>query len=118
MEFLIILVAAAVLQFFLPWWVIALVPLVVCLVLSKSGGRAFLRSFAALFVVWLGYAGYLHVQAGGAMSDRVAQIFSLPHGLALAAVAGVVGGLVAGLAGLTGYYLKNLFTPKKELLYR
>ena len=118
MEFLIILVVAAVAQLFLPWWVIALVPFLVCMWMSKNGWKAFFLSFAALCVVWVAFAWYLHDQTNGAMSDRISQIFFLPNGLALVGVAGLVGGLVAGFAGVAGYHLRSMFVRKNELVYR
>ncbi|HEV7351284.1 hypothetical protein [Telluribacter sp.] len=118
MEFIVILVLAALLQFFLPWWVIALVPFLVCMWLSKNGWRAFFFSLVAVGVLWLGYAWYLHNQTAGVMSDRISRIFFLPNGLAMAGVAALIGGLVAGFAGLAGFQLKNMFRKKDQLVYR
>lgn len=118
MEFLIILIVAALAQLFLPWWIIALVPFVVCMWLSRSGWKAFFLSFAALCIVWGVFAWYLHDQSHGIMSDRISQIFFLPNGLAMVGVAALVGGLVAGSAGLAGYHLRAMFVRKNELVYR
>lgn len=108
-NYLIILVATALLQFFLPWWIIALVPFLVCLWRSWHPGVAFLVSLAAVATVWLAYALFIHNGTEGSMSNRIAELFSLPNGIALMLLITLLSGLVAGFAGLAGYYVRQLF---------
>ena len=102
MNFLIILVATAILQFFTPWWTIALVPFLIMIWRPETSLKSFSISFMAIAILWLSYGLYLHTTTDGAMSNRVAEIFSLPNGLLLLLVTTIVGGLVGGLAGLAG----------------
>lgn len=120
-NYLIILVATAVLQLFLPWWVIVLVPFVVCAWRSHHPGKAYAVSLAAVSTVWLTYATFIHNSTQGNMSNRIAELFSLPNGAVLLLVVSLVSGIVAGFAGLAGYYVRQLFVkenlqPKVETL--
>ena len=103
MHFLIILVVAGLAQVWLPWWVIAIVPLLVFFSKPTKGISAFVNSFFAIALVWFGYGWYLHYRSDGRMSDRIAELFSLPNGIVLLVVVSLVAGVVAGFSGLAGY---------------
>jgi hypothetical protein len=109
MNFIIIFILTAVSQLFAPWWMVALVPFLINAWRPATSGRAFLISFAAIAVLWFSYGLYLHVNSEGAMSDRIAEIFSLPNGILLLVVTTIVGGLVGGFAGMAGFFLQQLF---------
>lgn len=111
-NYLIMLVATALLQFILPWWIIAVVPFVVCLWRSQHAGAAFGVSLAAVATVWLAYATFIHNSTQGSMSNRIAELFSLPSGTALMLSVTLLSGLVAGFAGLAGYYVRQLFVKE------
>lgn len=112
MNFLIILIVTVLAQLIAPWWVIALVPFLVFAWKPTSALQGFGGSFAAVALVWLIYGGWLHNQSEGSMSNRIAELFSLPNGLMLLAVVTVVGGIVAGFSGLSGYYFGQIFNKK------
>lgn len=109
MNFIITIVLTAVAQYFLPWWTIAVVPFAIHAALPVSASNAFWESFVAVVLVWGGYAGYLHYISAGAMSGRIAQLFSLGDGLVLVAITALVGGLVGGFSGLSGLLCRRLF---------
>ena len=111
-NYLIILVATALLQFILPWWIIAVVPFVVCLWRSEHAGAAFVVSLAAVSTVWLAYATFIQNNTQGSMSNRIAELFSLPSGTALMFSVTLLSGLVAGFSGLAGYYVRQLFVKE------
>jgi hypothetical protein len=112
MNFLIIVVVTVLAQLLAPWWVIALVPFLVFAWRPVSGPQGFGVSFAAVGLAWLVYGGWLHSQSQGSMSNRIAELFSLPNGVALLAVVTLIGGLVAGLSGLSGCYFGQIFNKK------
>ena len=114
MNFLIILVVTAVLQYFCPWWVIAVVPAIVNICCPKSYGVAFFQSFMAIGILWLGYGMYIQISSNGAMSDRIAQIFTLPNGYFMLAISVLVGALTAGVSGMAGYSVRSLFRKTKS----
>lgn len=112
MNFLIILIVTALAQLVVPWWVIAVVPFLVFLWKPVSASQGFSVSFAAVGLVWLLYGGWQHTRSEGSMSNRIAELFSLPNGLSLLIVVALVGGSVAGLSGLSGYYFGQIFNKK------
>lgn len=95
-------------QWFLPWWSLALVAFAIgCLSKQKAGG-AFISGFLGVGLVWWIYAGYKHWHTNGILSDKVATIFSLPNGWLLVLAAGLVAAIIGGLAALSGRQLKQL----------
>ena len=114
MNFAAIFILTGLLQLFAPWWVIALVPFLVNLLLPRSAAAAFWQSLLAVALVWLGYGFYLHLVSGGSMSNRIAEIFTLPNGLVLLAIATIAGGLVGGLAGLSGYLIRKILPQRLQ----
>ncbi|WP_031529026.1 hypothetical protein [Dyadobacter crusticola] len=114
MNFLFILIVTAILQFFAPWWVVAIVPFAVHLWWPTAAFKSFWISFLAICVLWVGYGYYFHLISNGAISDRIAQIFFLPDGLLLLLVSGVIGGLVGGFGGLSGSLIRDIFVRNTE----
>ncbi len=114
-NYFIILAATALLQLVLPWWIIAVVPFAVCMWRSSHPDMAFLVSLAAVSTVWLAYATFMHRTTEGSMSDRIAELFSLPSGMALMFSVTLLGGIVAGFAGLAGYYVRQLFVREQSV---
>lgn len=109
MLFLLILVVAFILQFFLPWWSIALLAFVISAWRSRSHWQAFGAGFGGIAVGWLFLSTFIHVRTEGILSGKVATLFSLPHSGLLFLITALVGGLVGGLAAWAGYCCRRLF---------
>lgn len=109
MNFLIIAILSAILQIFAPWWVIAIVPFVILFWRPSTTSGGFWPGFGGIAAPWLLYGYYQHFISDGALSDRVAKIFMLPNGILLLAVTALIGGLVGGFSGLSGYWLRQIF---------
>ncbi len=109
LNYLIILVGTAVLQLFMPWWVIVLVPFVVYLIRPETPLLAYAVSLAAVSTVWLTYATFLHNSTQGSMSNRIAEIFYLPNATILLTAVTLLSGFVAGFAGSAGALVRQLF---------
>jgi hypothetical protein len=101
-------------QRFLPWWGIAPAAALVGLVFRGSGWQAFFFGFFGAGLLWFGYAEYIDQQTDSILSSKVAALFSLPSGLALAGVTGALAGVVAGFGALTGNQLRQLLFPKRK----
>ncbi len=92
----------------MPWWIFAITSLLVSLAIPQRPGRSFLCGFTALFLLWAILAFRIDVANDHLLSGKVAHI--LPMGgsyVVLIIVTGIIGGLVSGLAALTGSYLRN-----------
>ncbi|SEJ12407.1 hypothetical protein SAMN04487995_3341 [Dyadobacter koreensis] len=107
MNFLIIFIVTAILQLFAPWWTVALIPFLIMLWRPLTPLHAFVTGFLAIALLWFFYGLYLHTSTTGAMSNRIAEIFSLPNGILLLVVTTIVGGIIGGLSGLSGYFLRK-----------
>jgi hypothetical protein len=97
---------------FLPWWSIAPVAFAGGYLLKSS--QNFLAGFLAVGLTWIVYAFVIDFHAAAPLADRVAAIFSINKTLLIVAT-GVIGGLVAGFAALTGSLLKR--SKRKSLYY-
>lgn len=111
MIFILVFIISLIAQFLLPWYVCAIVAFIIVLWLGKTGWNSFLQCFFATGLLWLFYAVYLHFQGGGILTSRISAMMNLP-GMVLLLLTALIGGIVGGLGGLTGYLLKNSRRPK------
>ncbi len=111
---LIIAVLSAIAQFFMPWWVIAPIAFITCFWQSSTAGKAFLVGTVSITLVWAAYAGFLNGQNGGVLAARMGELlFKMPHNPGLmVAITSTIGGLVGGIAGLAGYYVRQAVRPR------
>ena len=102
-----ILVFAA--SFFLPWWCMAVIGFGAAFWLARSGGQAFWSTFTSVFIAWALLALLKSAPNHHILANRIAALFHLPGWMAILAVTSLIGGLVGGFAGLTGYLFKSAF---------
>ena len=92
---------------FLPWWSIAIAALLVAIMVHQKAGKAFLSGFLGLFLLWAGLAWWIDMKNNGLLSKKIASVLPLGgNTILLILVTGLVGGLVAGFAAMTGSYLR------------
>jgi hypothetical protein len=115
MPILIILFSSAFLQWFGPWWLIALPCIGVGFFHNLRGRRAFFTGFIAIATLWLGYAEYLNARNHQLLAGKMAELFHLPSVTLMLLVTAVLGGLAGGLATLSGFELSRLW--KKIILF-
>lgn len=99
---------ACILQLFLPWWVIAPVAFVVAYFVPQKPLAAFGAGFFAIFLLWVGYAFILSTSNDNLLAGKVAELLMALTGnsiVGLYLLTGTVGGLVSGLAALTGSFI-------------
>lgn len=114
---LIIAVLSAIAQFFLPWWVVAPIAFAVCFWQSETAGKAFLVGTASVTLVWAAYAGFLNFQNQGLLATRMGELLFRSPGNPgiLLTLTPLIGGLVGGVAGLAGFYVRQAFLPRPAI---
>lgn len=105
-------------QFFLPWWTLAIVAFAVCFwrIPGRSGvpaGWAFWYGFAGTSLIWLMYALLIQLRTDGVFVGRMSELlFKANTGILPALATTLVSGLVGGLAGLSGFYVRTATTTQ------
>lgn len=113
MKFIISTILTALLSFvlglYLPWWSIAIGPLIVAIAVHQVGWKAFLSGFIALFLLWGVHAWLINSANEGILAAKVSMlILQVENPLLLILVTGLIGGVVAGFAALTGSLARKL----------
>lgn len=106
-----ILITAFLLNLFLPWWSIAIPGVAFGYYFNQKALPSFGWGFLALFILWGGQALYIHIANEGILSTRIAEMLSVGSPILVVLAAGFLGGLVSGLATLTGSLVRE--TPRK-----
>jgi hypothetical protein len=109
MLFLIILILSFVCSYFLPWWFVAVIAFAAALAIGKKPGRSFLAGFLAVFIAWAIMALLKSVPNDNILATRVAHLVQLPNWVTLLIAASFIGGLVGGLAALSGALLRKAY---------
>jgi hypothetical protein len=99
-------------QLFLPWYSIAFVAFVFGYVLYSESN--FLGGFVGVLLLWAIKIFFTLNNAATDLADRMALIFPFKEKWIMIMVTLLIGGLVGGMAALTGGYFK----PKSKKSYR
>ncbi len=100
-------------QILFPWWTIAIVGFWVGYWIADTPLKSFAYGFVSMFLVWSIYAGYQSSANGGLMSNTISGMLGGKlSGTQLIYATGTLGGLVTGLATLSGALLRQFL--KKE----
>ena len=107
-QLILIVILGLLAQLVFPWWSVAVVAFLVCLWRSQSAGQAFTYSFYGVALVWMGYALLIYAQAGGDFIGRMGELLFKVNNASLPTLAtAILGGLVGGLSGLSGFYVRQ-----------
>ena len=86
---------------------------VISFLLGKKIWQVFLSAFFACGIVWLVLAIYIHFTKGDLMTNRIAELLSL-HGNSMLYVGTfLIAAIIGGVAGLAGFFLKEIFKDRK-----
>jgi len=115
MKFLTATILTAILAFisglFLPWWGMAITSLLVAVLVHQKAGKAFFSGLLGVFLLWAGLAWWIDMKNNGILSKKIATILPLGgNTILLIGVTGLIGGLIAGFAAMSGSFLRA--TPK------
>ncbi|MBI3232436.1 MAG: hypothetical protein HYZ42_00075 [Bacteroidetes bacterium] len=111
MKFLVAIILTALLAFisglFLPWWGMALTSLLVAVIIHQKAGKAFVAGLLGVLLLWAGLAWWMDMKNNGVLSAKIASVLPLGgNSLLLIFVTGLIGGLVAGFAAMSGSFLR------------
>jgi len=112
MKFVVALLLTALLGYlfplFLPWWSFAITSFFVAVFIHQRPLIAFLTGFIALLLVWGIYSIIIDNANQHILSTKVAQILPFNGSYtALIITTAIIGGLLSGMAALTGSYLNK-----------
>ncbi|CAN5509911.1 hypothetical protein BH10BAC4_BH10BAC4_25100 [soil metagenome] len=96
-----------ILQYFLPWWTLAIGALAAGYYFGNKGWVSFLAGLVAVGLLWFVMAMIIDVQTQSVLTEKVARIFPTKTPALLFLLTAVIGGLPAGFAALTGALLKR-----------
>jgi len=112
MKFTVSLILTAFLSFaaclYLPWWSIAIVSFLVAALIPQRPGKAFLAGFIALFLLWGGLSFWLSYRNDHILAHKISLlVLKMDSPYLLILCTALIGGLVAGMAALTGSFLRT-----------
>ena len=108
LQILLIALLSLLAQLVLPWWSLAAVAFLVCFWRSSSAGWAFLHGFAGVSLIWLAYSLLIHLRTDGVFTGQMGQLLlQTSNPMLLLLVTTILGGLVGGLAGLSGFLVRR-----------
>jgi len=96
-------------QYFLPWWTMAIVAFAFGYFFQNKGALSFLAGFIGVGLLWFIVAYRIDASSQSLLTEKINRIFPLNVFILMVAV----GGLVGGFAALTG----SLMNPKRVSKY-
>lgn len=94
--------------FYFPWWSLAIAAFLIATLVHQKAPKAFLGGFLGIFLLWGGLAWWKDIENGGLLSKRMAELLKLGgNSFLLILVTALIGGLVGGLAAMTGSFLRS-----------
>ncbi|MEQ9089641.1 MAG: hypothetical protein RIE52_01050 [Balneola sp.] len=109
---ILLIITAYLINLILPWWGIAITGLILGFQMKPKPGKAFGIGFLALFLLWSGQALYIHLANDGILSTRIAEMLGVGSPILVILITGIVGGLVSGLAVLSGSLIGESINEK------
>ncbi len=107
MKFIVVVLLTALLGYaaplYFPWWSFAVTSFIVALFIHQRAWAAFAATFLGLFLLWGIMALIIDNLNDHLLSQKIATLLPLGgSSLLLICVTALVGGLVSGIAGLSG----------------
>ena len=103
-QILITIALCFLLQYFLPWWTMAIGTFVVAFLFDNKSFPSFAAGFLAIAILWTAMAGYITLATDSILTSKLNQLLPL-NSLILT---GMIGGMVGGLGALTGSLFRKI----------
>ncbi|MBI1286357.1 MAG: hypothetical protein GC178_02155 [Flavobacteriales bacterium] len=98
---------SALTQTYFPWWTAVLVALAVETALGKGDSTAFFSGFYGVAIPWMALSLFIDVKSDSILTMQILELFKLPtFGIVMVIITGFLGGLVAGVASMTGGWIR------------
>jgi len=92
---------------YFPWWSIAIAAFIVAVLVHQKAGMAFASAFLAMLLLWSGLAGWINFNNENILSLKIAELLGIGNNtFLLVLITGIIGGLVGGLAAMSGSFLR------------
>lgn len=113
MVFLVIIIAAFILQMVLPWWVIVIISFATCGLFGKTAKISLWSPFFAILLLWTGMALYKSIPNEHLLASRVGEMLGVQAWWLVLILTSVLGAFVAGVSGFCGYHFRKAVLSKK-----
>ena len=113
-RFILIIALCYLAELYLPWWSIAAVAFLISYLLPGTFFSVFVSAFIGVGLLWSGMAWKIDSDTQSILTTKITELLSLPENAYLILITGAVGGLVAGMASLSGVSLRKMFNGKKR----
>jgi hypothetical protein len=110
---IVVLLLCWMLQAFLPWWTMAIGAFATGLFFRQGGWKSFLAGLLGVGLLWYLMSWYTDASTDSILSGKVAGILPTKTAGVLMIVTAFIGGLVGGLASMTG----GIIGYRKKLKY-
>lgn len=108
-SFLIMVLLAAALQFFLPWWSLVFPCFLMSFLFGKSGFSSFVAGFFAIAILWIGTGLLIQTQTSSGLPQQISMLFPGKSIAVLYLLTGLTGGLTGGMSSLSGFLVRRIF---------
>lgn len=105
LSILLIAVLSGIVEWFAPWWSLAIVSALIAVLMHLRPGKALLAGFLGIGALWLGFVLWRDIPNEHILSERLAKLFKLPNYTLFIVVTAVLGGLIGGLSAWAGSQL-------------
>lgn len=97
------IIVSCTLQYFLPWWTMAVGTFTVAYLFGNKGFVSFSAGFLGVGLLWLGMAMFIDVSTQSILTVKINKLLPLN----VFVLTTLIGGLVGGLSSLTGSLLNS-----------
>ncbi|QQL48633.1 hypothetical protein [Mucilaginibacter ginkgonis] len=108
MLFLIILILTFAGGYIFTWWAGAIIAFVAAFYAGKKPAQAFWSGFGGIAISWIILALLKTIPNDHILADRVTKMMHLPNWIELLLITALIGGLVGGMASLSGFLVRRV----------
>lgn len=113
MVFIVILIAAFLLQMVLPWWIIVIISFATCGLIGKTGKISLWSPFFAILLLWTGMALFKSLPNNNLLAGRVAEMFGAQAWWLILTLTALLGAFAAAVSGYCGYHFRKAVLDTK-----